>query len=53
MNVRAKYTEDGEYYEAVIEKIFENKYAVVRYLGKRILLILQMCELLLTSKKHK
>ncbi|XKL69011.1 hypothetical protein PGB90_006780 [Kerria lacca] len=33
MNVRAKYTEDGEYYEAVIEKIFENKYAVVRYLG--------------------
>lgn len=33
MNVRARFSEDGEYYEAIIEKLFD-EYAVVRYLGK-------------------
>ncbi|XP_065213749.1 survival motor neuron protein-like [Planococcus citri] len=31
-NVRAPYSEDGELYEAIIEKIFD-EYAIVRYLG--------------------
>lgn len=33
MNVRARFSEDGEYYEAVIEKILDSTYVVVRYLG--------------------
>lgn len=32
-NVRAPFADDGELYEAIIERIFDD-YAIVRYLGE-------------------